>query len=123
MTNPKGASFERLVADYLNDKLVGIDHNRGVDRQIRTGAKDKGDIRGVYVYGRPLAIECKNTNRLNLSGFVDEAEIERGNADAVAGVVVHKRRGRGKASMGEQYVTMTLADLVALLTGERPVDK
>lgn len=123
MTNPKGASFERLVADWLNEKLVGVDYNRGVDRQIRTGAKDKGDIRGVYVYGRPLVIECKNTNRLDLSGFVNETEIERGNADALAGVVVHKRRGKGKAAMGEQYVTMTLADLVALLTGERPVDK
>ena len=123
MTNPKGASFERLVADWLNAELVGVDHNRGVDRQIRTGAKDKGDIRGVYVYGRPLVIECKNVAKLNLAGWVNEAEIERGNTDAVAAVVVHKRKGKGAGSMGEQYVTLTLADLVALLTGERPVDK
>lgn len=116
MTNPKGATFERLVADYL----AGALDDEGVDRQIKTGRKDKGDIRGVKVHGWRIAIECKNTTRTNLSGWVNEAEIERGNLDALAGVVVHKRTGKGKAQMGETYVTMTLADFAALLTGTRP---
>jgi hypothetical protein len=34
--------------------------------------------------------------------------------------VVAKRRGKGNP--GELLVAMTLADLVALLTGERPVE-
>jgi hypothetical protein len=42
-----------------------------------------------------------------------EAEVERVNADADYGFVVAKRRGKGKAE--EQYVVMTLADLVGLL--------
>jgi hypothetical protein len=48
---------------------------------------------------------------------VDEAEVERGNADAVAGVVIHKRRGKGHAL--DQYVTMTVRDFVVLLGGTR----
>lgn len=116
MTNAKGATFERKVADWLGR----IFNDPDIDRQIKTGAKDKGDVRGLKMWGRPVVIECKNTNRLNLSGWVDEAEIERGNADGLAAIVVHKRRGYGDAKLGGTYVTMTLADLVALLTGERP---
>lgn len=116
MTNQKGASFERLVADHIAQAL----DDDGVDRQVKTGRKDKGDIRGVKVHGRKVAIECKNTTRANLGGWVNEAEIERGNLDALAGVVVHKRVGKGKAQMGQQYVTMTLDDFLALLMGTRP---
>ena len=43
-----GTRFERLVADYLAGKL-GAD----IDRQVKTGSRDTGDIRGV-------AIECKD---------------------------------------------------------------
>ncbi len=116
MTNPKGASFERLIADYI---AAALDDD-GVDRQVKTGNADKGDIRGVKVHGRKLAIECKNVVKLALAKWVTEAEIERGNADALAGVVVHKRAGKGKAQLGQTYVTMTLDDLLALITGARP---
>lgn len=116
MTNPKGASFERLVADYL----AGALDDDGVDRQVKTGRADKGDIRGVKVHGQRVAVECKNTTRTALAGWVNEAEVERGNLDALAAAVVHKRVGKGKANMGDQYVTMTLADFAALLAGHRP---
>ena len=43
--------------------------------------------------------------------------MERGNDDAVAGIVVHKRHGKGQP--GEQWVTMTLADFASILTGAR----
>lgn len=108
-----GSSFERLVADYLRDHV-----DDRIDRRPKTGAKDRGDIGGVRTpYGR-VVVECKNTSRACLSEWVGEAEIERGNDDALVGVVVHKRRGR--AAAGEQYVTMRLADFAALLSGERP---
>lgn len=116
MTNPKGATFERLVADYL----AGVLDDDGIDRQIKTGSKDKGDVRGVKVHGQRVAVQCKNTTRTSLSAWVNEVEDQRGNLDALAGVVVHKRTGKGKAQMGEQYVTMTLANLAALLAGARP---
>lgn len=108
-----GSSFERLVADYLRDAL-GDDR---IDRRPRHGAKDRGDVGGVYHMGERLVFECKNTTRMELSRWLAEAETERGNDDALAGIVVHKRRG--KSAPQEQYVTMRLGDLAALLTGER----
>ena len=67
--------------------------------------------------GGRLVFECKNTSRIELSRWLAEAETERGNDDALAGIVVHKRRG--KTAPQEQYVTMRLGDLAALLTGDR----
>jgi hypothetical protein len=108
----KGTSFETLVAIYLASKSPGH-----VGRETLHGKKDVGDLRGVLSPFGPVAVEIKNHRTMQLSGWVDEAETERGNADAVAGVVVHKRTGKGSRSMGEQYVTMTLHDFAVLLWG------
>lgn len=107
-----GTSFERLIADYLNTHV-----DDRIDRQIRLGAKDVGDIAGLRMWGKPVVIECKNVTVLNLPRWADEAEIERGNADALAGVVAHKRHGNAQPQ--DQWVTMTLGDFVALITGDR----
>lgn len=109
----KGSSFERLIADYL--KVNGFPF---ADRRVKSGAKDKGDVGGVGVHGQRLILECKNTSKINLGTWATEAEAERINDKALAGMVVHKRHGKGQA--GEQWVTLTLADLVAVLTGVRP---
>ena len=108
-----GTRFERLIADAL---AAHVDDR--IDRRVKTGANDKGDIAGWRFAGRRIVAELKDVARLDLSGWVNEAETERGNDDALAGVVIHKRRGT--ADPGDQYVTCTLRDLVALLTGERP---
>ncbi|UAJ79977.1 hypothetical protein IT072_02550 [Leifsonia sp. ZF2019] len=109
----RGTAFETLITRALQDAFPDDDR---IDRAPLRGAKDEGDIRGVRSpFGR-VVIECKNHNRLELAAWVDEAEVERGNADAIAGAVVHKRRGKGQAL--DQYVTMTVRDLVALLGGE-----
>ncbi|GAB3223506.1 hypothetical protein GCM10027586_12870 [Kineococcus gypseus] len=109
-----GARFERSIADYLAEHV-----DDRVDRRVKTGAKDRGDIGGVRaVLGGRVVLECKDTARTELAAWTGEAEVERGNDDAVAGVVVHKRRGT--AHPGAQYVTCTVDDLVALLTGRRP---
>lgn len=113
MTNRKGTPFERLIADCL----AGLIDDR-IDRRPKTGTKDRGDIGGLRHMGQRVVIECKNVAKLNLAGWVGEAEVERGNDDAVAGLVVHKRKGKGQAL--DQYVTCTVRDLIALLTGERP---
>jgi hypothetical protein len=102
-----------LVADYLAAHVSDV-----IDRRVKTGAKDTGDIGGVRIHGQRVAIECKDVAKMNLAGWVNEADTERVNDAALAGVVVHKRRGKGSA--GDQYVTLTLDDLVALLTGSRP---
>jgi hypothetical protein len=108
-----GAKFERDVADYLNTHV-----DDRIDRRVKTGAADKGDIAGIRHMGHRVVIECKNTSRLALGTWANEAETARRNDDdALAGVIAHKRHGKGSA--GEQWVTMTLADFTALLTGNR----
>lgn len=107
-----GARFERAIADYL----AAVVDDR-IDRRVKTGAKDRGDIGGVRIHGgKRVVIECKDHTKLDLAGWVTEALTETINDGALAGVVVHKRRG--KSNPADQYVTMTLAHLAALLTGK-----
>lgn len=108
-----GTRIETLVAAYL---ALHLDDR--IERRAKTGAKDRGDISGLRVRGQRVVVECKDVARMDLSGWIREAETERGNDDAGVGMVVHKRRGKSLAS--DQYVTMTLADLVSLINGERP---
>lgn len=104
-----GARFERQIADYLRDNL-----DDRIDRRVKTGAKDRGDIGGVRTPdGRRVVIECKNTTRPALSQWMKEAHTERDNDGAAVGLVVHKRHGIG--SPGQQWITMTVDDLIELL--------
>lgn len=107
-----GSSFERQVADYL---AAFVDDR--IDRRVKNGSKDRGDIGGVRIHGQRVVLECKNTAKTSLGTWATEAETERGNDDALAGVVIHKRHGKGQPA--DQWVTLTLADFAALLTGNR----
>jgi hypothetical protein len=107
-----GTTFERSIADYL---AFHVDDR--IDRRVKNGTKDRGDIAGLRHMGHRLIIECKNTAKLSLGGWANEAEIERGNDDALAGLIVHKRHGKGDPA--DQWVTMPLSELVAILTGTR----
>jgi hypothetical protein len=109
VSKQKGTAFERLIADFLAWELK--DDN--IDRRTMSGAADRGDISGVKVGPYRLAIECKNVRTMALSVWVTEAGVEAVNDAALAGVVIHKRRGYGQAA--DQYVTMTTRDLVAIL--------
>lgn len=107
-----GSKFERDIADHLA-KLV----DDRIDRRVKTGAKDRGDIGGVRHMGMRIVIETKNYGgRLLPAEWIKEAHIEAGNDDAGAGIVVAKRRGT--TDPGAQWVLMTVDDLVALLTGK-----
>lgn len=106
-----GSRFEREVADYLAEHV-----DDRIDRRVKTGAKDRGDIGGLRHMGQRIVVECKNTSRINLGAWATETEIQRGNDDAGVGIICHKRHGKGQPQ--DQWVTMTLADLVALLTGQ-----
>ena len=106
-----GARFERQIADYLAEAL---DDER-IDRMVRRGADDRGDIMGVRIHQKRIAIECKNVTRMNLPEWVGEAHREAGNGDALCGLVVSKRHGVGDP--GSQWVICELRDLVALITG------
>jgi hypothetical protein len=107
-----GSTFERQVADYL---ALAVDDR--IDRRVKNGTKDRGDIGGVRIHGLRVVLECKNTAKTSLGTWANEAETERGNDDALAGIVIHKRHGKGQPA--DQWVTLTLADFAALLTGNR----
>lgn len=110
-----GSDFETDVAVYMADRL----NDDRIERRTKNGNKDRGDLTGVRtVTGQRVVVEAKNVAKLNLAGWITEAEAERGNDDAAVGVVVHKRRGYGKTRMGDQYVTLTLHDLTVLLGAE-----
>lgn len=111
-----GARHERSIADYLATQL----EDDRIDRRVKTGANDKGDILGVRtISGGRLVVECKDYGgRYLVSEWLNEAETERGNDDAVAGIVVAKRRGT--TAPGEQVVFMTVDDFITILTGARP---
>ena len=105
--------MQQLVADYLKQHV-----NEDIEQRKLSGTADRGDISGVKVHGKRVVLEVKNTARLEIAGFLAEAEVERVNDDALAGVVVAKRVGKGKPE--DQIVMMTLADFVAIVTGTRP---
>lgn len=107
-----GGRFERAIADCLKHLI-----DDRIDRRVKTGAKDRGDIGGWRFAGRRIVVECKDVTRMSLGTWITEAETERDNDDADVALVIHKRRG--KADPLDQYVTTTLRELIALLNGER----
>lgn len=109
-----GARFERSIADCLAEHV-----DDRIDRRVKTGSKDKGDIAGLRHMGGRIVLELKDYGgRYLLGPWLREAEIERGNDDAMVGAVVIKRRG--VTDPLDQVIAMTVRDLVAILTGERP---
>lgn len=107
-----GARFERTQADWLAQRL---DDDR-IDRRVKAGAKDRGDIGGVRtIRGGRVVIELKDVTRMDLPGWLREAAVEAANDDAVIGVVMHKRRGT--TDPAEQFVTMTAETFARLLEG------
>lgn len=109
-----GSRTERETADALQTHVSEF-----IDRRVKTGAKDKGDIVNLRTRGgNRIAVECKNVAAMSIGTWVNEAEVERVNDNAIAGIVVHNRKG--VADPLGQYVTMTLRDLIAILTDRRP---
>jgi hypothetical protein len=110
-----GARFERRIADYL---AVALDDDR-IDRRVKIGAKDRGDLIGLRIHGQRLVAELKDCARTDLPAWTREAQLEAGNDDALAGIVIHKRHGT--SDPGAQWVTCTVDDLVALICGQAVV--
>ena len=108
-----GARMERVVADYLRDATG----NEFIDRKVKTGSKDTGDVGGVRAHGQRVVVEVKDVAALSLPSALREAEAEAINDQALCGLVVAKRRGIGDPA--QQLVAMTLGHFAALLTGDR----
>lgn len=114
-----GSSFERLIADYLK---IALNDSR-IDRKVRTGAKDTGDIANVKtIQGGDVTLELKDYGgQFKVTEWLREAEIERINARAEIGVVVAKRRG--VTSPDKQVAFMTVETLAYLLGGVAPFQR
>lgn len=106
-----GARFERQIADYLATNL-----DDRIDRRVKAGAADKGDIANVRdSHNRRIVIEAKDYGgRLNLPQWIKEAHQEAENDNAHVGLVIAKRRGT--TNPADQWVAMTVNDLIQLLT-------
>ncbi|WP_294163803.1 hypothetical protein [uncultured Corynebacterium sp.] len=106
-----GARFERVIADHLAE--VWDDR---IDRRVKTGATDKGDIVNFRYQGDRVVIECKDYGgKIHAAQWVREAATEAENDNARAGLAVVKRRG--VTDPDKQYVLMELGQLLALLGG------
>ena len=66
---------------------------------------------------RILSLFSGYGGQIKASEWVREAEFERGNDDAGVGIVVAKRRGTSDPA--DQFVLMTLGELVSLVNGNR----
>ena len=119
MSNPskqRGSAFESGLVKYLRE--LGHD----AERLALRGARDEGDLilrrNGIetpagLIGPRRFVIEAKATARLDLAGWIAQAQVERDNYEqhrdlppgSVFYVVVHKRRQHGT---GKAYVTLPL---------------
>lgn len=108
-----GSRFERLIADWLRFRL-GVDH---IDRRVKTGANDKGDIGGVTtIRGGRVVLELKDyAGQVHVTPWLREAEIEAANDGAVIGAVVFKVRGEGDPA--KQGVLMSAETFARLIEG------
>jgi hypothetical protein len=103
-------AVERTLAQHVDDRIV---------RRTKTGAVDRGDIANFRVHGERVVIEVKNhAGSVDVAGWLTEAEIERRNDQAAAGMVIAKRAR--KDNMGEQIVMMTVQDFLFFVNGKRP---
>jgi hypothetical protein len=107
-----GSWMERIIADHFASEV-----DDRIDRAVKRGQNDIGDISGLRFHGHKIAVEVKNTTKVELSKWAKEAEAERQNLGALAGLTIFKRYG--KTAPGSQWVLMTVDDLVALMTLER----
>ena len=110
-----GPKFEQDVVTWLA-QVLGDDR---IERRRMNGKNDRGDVTGLRIWGKRAVLECKDYGgQVKVGPWLNEAEIERGNDDAMFAAVVAKRRGKGDP--GDQLVMMTMRDFAYLVTGERP---
>jgi hypothetical protein len=76
-----GSRFERVIADHL---AAVIDDR--IDRRVKTGAADKGDIGGLRVHGQRVVLELKD-----YGGQIKAGPVADGGRDRAG-----QRRGAGR---------------------------
>ena len=108
-----GAKFERDTADCLARHV-----DDRIDRKVKTGAKDKGDIANLRAHGQRVTVECKDYGgQIKAAEWAAEGAVERVNDGGLAWVVIAKRRGTTDPL--KQWVLMEMGELIALINGNR----
>lgn len=79
------------------------------------GSSDEGDVHGLRCGDLSMIAEVKNCRRYEPKEWLRQAEAERANAGADAGVVIFHVNGVGLDDMGSQGVLMTLGTLCKLI--------
>lgn len=116
-----GSAFAHSIAKILKQQV-----HEDIDVAPPWGSADKGDIVNFRIGGHRVALECKDVKQefctkcgrvsgLKLPEWTGEAQVEAENYGAVAGFVVHKRKG--VTDPLRQWVTATVAELIALSKG------
>ncbi len=104
MANPqkrKGSAFERLICDYLAERMPC--------ERIPAGATlDRGDL-----WTEAAAIQCKNCRSLSLGAWLRDAMKQQANAGKRWHALVVKRKGT--TDPAEQFVVMSLQQFRELL--------
>lgn len=108
-----GTKFETLMAGWFATRL-GDDR---IERRTKNGARDRGDLTGIRtIRGGRVVAELKDyAGAVKVKPWLDEAEVERANDDALIGVVIVKRARVAEPS--EQLVMMTAETFAVLLEG------
>lgn len=104
----KGSNYERDLVDYLRTNGLTVERLRP------TGVEDEGDLAITFPQYVEV-VEAKAENRLDLPGYLREAEREKSyyaqhrqmDSLNVRGVVIIKRR---MAPIGKSYVIHTVDD-------------
>lgn len=117
MTNPskeRGTRGETRVLRHMYKRL-GDERLR---RQALSGARDRGDIGGIFAHGWQGVAEVKNLREEPgpklLRVWMGQAVAERENAGAGFAVLVVLRPGR---AVGRAYAYVTIRDLARICLG------
>jgi hypothetical protein len=90
----KGTRWAKLVEDFLADLGFTVTRSRWFD---------SGDDMTAALPGMVLSVEAKNHQRIDLAGFVDQAETQA-RATEIPVVFIHRR---GHVGCADGYVVMS----------------
>lgn len=111
-TKPKalGTEWETAVVNYTKAQLG----DERIERRALHGARDMGDIHGLFAHGYEGIIECKRDRDMGASALAEyqrQTTDERENADADFALLVVKNFNHGT---GEGFCWVTLRDLARI---------
>lgn len=93
-----GTEAETWALEYLEPVFPGV------HRLAPAGENDCGDLGGVPL----LTIQVKAWHKLALAKWIDDAAEQAGRNETPYFIVLHRRWGKGRKSVGQWYVSLPL---------------